>query len=164
MVVVFYCLCVAKRIVRVPTLPLIYRLNPTSLVHSNPTPEKILHKAILNTAGGLKVILEFMRKLDFFNENPEYKYMAIDFYVQDHLAQWDIRGLYSKKKPFELNDILIKEFDAIDRGYNLELTSYIWSLANNYRRTINEQRKTIDACRKQIKSLQDQLKQFEPKK
>lgn len=164
MVVVFYCLCVAKRIVRVPTLPLIYRLNPTSLVHSNPTPEKILHKAILNTAGGLKVILEFMSKLDFFNQNPEYKYLAIDFYVQDHLAQFDLRGLYSKAKPFELNDILIREFDAIDRGYNLELMSYLWSLANNYRREINDQRKTIDDCRKQIKSLQDQLKQAEQNK
>ena len=104
-------------------------------------------------------IVEFMKKLDFFNENPEYRYMVIDFYVQDHLSQVDIRGLYSRRKPFELDEILIKEFDAIDRGYNLELTSYIWSLANNYRRTIGDQRKRINDLQAQIKSLQEQLNQ-----
>ena len=140
MTVVFYCVCLANKIVRTPTVSLIYRQNPTSLVHNNPTPEKVLHKAILNTAGGLKVICEFMDRLDAFKNQPELRHLVIDFFVQDHIRQGDIMEVYSKVPTHELNSILMKEFNAIDRGYHLELLSYLFNLANlNFRQNINQQ-------------------------
>ena len=73
----FYCVCLADKIVHVPNIVNIYRMRNDSLANDkvNVQLDKYLNKWLTDIIEFVRNIEKFMNKIDFFNKNPEYKYI-----------------------------------------------------------------------------------------
>ena len=162
-IVVFYCVCCANRIVRIPMLPLIYRILDSSQNHSDISPEKTVHKMARNYAGGMEAITEFMKRNEQFQKQPELKQFMFGFWLRNCTWQPNMTQLYDNTPLHVLHELLLKEFEAINHGYNPDATAYMFSHANlNVRQTI-QQRNIIMQLQQQVQTLQNRVRELEQK-
>ena len=77
----FECLVAAKNYVRVPFVSYYYRLREDSLSHAPIDGKRFMDEVI----GVVKSTNDFMSGRKFFFDNPQYKYMLTDFFMQERL-------------------------------------------------------------------------------
>ena len=136
----FKCLCLAKKYVRIPTVFNVYRQRDGSMTHSNLAADKFVKKWVTILVDGLNVMEEFMRGLDFFQQNPQYQFLIRDFYIQQ-VFHWTDR-LYRKATPASVDRIVRREF-AVHPDVSTELISYLFSYANFYRAKLVDTRRQL---------------------
>ena len=76
----FYCLCLAKKLLRVPNVTYIHRGNPESITNESADAEKYLRKWLSDLTVGFREFVAFMDGLDFFREKIGYRYAVLNYF------------------------------------------------------------------------------------
>ena len=148
----FKCLCLAKKYVRIPTVFNVYRLRGGSMTRDNLSAERFVKKWVTILVDGLNVMEEFMKGLDFFNQNPAYKFLIRDYYIQQ-VFHWTDR-LYRKVTPSLIDPVVRKEF-AEHSDFSPELVGYLFSYANFYRANLVDTRQQLAKLKSELAKFDD---------
>ncbi len=151
LVVTFCCMIRAKTYVRIPNTFYIYRTRPDSLSHGGRHPFEVA----VNLIEAIKVMDRFMGEMKYFIQNPKYRYMAIDYFVQSRVNIIS-HGLYTRQQPYEVDDYLRHRVFNVNPNENIPLMTYLFSNANVCRLKIEEQQNEIERLKKQLAELQNQ--------
>lgn len=137
----------AEKLVRIPNIFCIRRIRDESISHQVQTIEKSVHTFLERTIRDTKVLEEFMSDMDFFKENPEYKYKVINF-----LAVLDFNRILYNHPDYDAYEIyvLIQKKFAEYLGEHSVLISYL--LSNTC--TLNKMYKDT---RKKLRTLEEKL-------
>ena len=73
----FKCLCLAKKLLRVPNIFYIYRQRKDSIAHNSFDLEKYFHRLLNDLNIGFNELDKFMSKIIFFDTNPDYRYAVL---------------------------------------------------------------------------------------
>ena len=118
----FECLVAAKSYVRVPNVFYYYRRREGSITNVAPDAARFMD----NIIGVVKSLNDFMSGRKFFEENPQYKFMPTDFFIQYNLNALSKFFLDSKQGVGGLHDFLCKEVFAHRPQDIAALTSYLF--------------------------------------
>ncbi len=129
MIFFFSCLCCAKKYIRIPDIFYVYRQTPGSITHPTVSVEKYVESYASILINGVKAFDEFADRLDFFIRHPEFKYMAIDYYIKSNL-EWNSWAYAANPAPV-FYATLRRKFSEIPSA-NVLLTTYLFGLANDY--------------------------------
>ena len=108
-----YCIVCAKRYIRVPNVVNIYRYRPDSIFNSdkfNKSNIAYIQKWTRALINGFTCCDEFLSKLEFFQSNPEVKYIALDSIVQ-FVFNFFVK-IYQRIPAAQLDEIIHDEFAA----------------------------------------------------
>ena len=126
----FECLVAAKNYVRVPFVSYYYRLREDSISHEAVDIKRFTDEVI----GVVKSTNDFMSGRKFFFDNPQYKYMLTDFFMQERLnvfAKIFIEpGKYSAG---ELYEFLYRKIFSQRPQDIAALTSYLFLATNIFK-------------------------------
>ena len=124
---VIKCLVAAKNYVRVPFVDYFCRLRKNS-----PS-----HKGMDNLAASdimcavVKALDDFTNTNKFFADNPQYKFMLIDFFMQEQLRQASAALLYDGCNIGELYDFMREKAFSRRPQDNIALTAYLFTTCLN---------------------------------
>lgn len=108
LVFTIYCLSCAKRLVKYPDPVNIYRYRPGSILHTSTNIIDHIRKWIRALATGFTCCDKFLSTLEFYKQNPEIKYLALDAITQDIFGK--LFTVYKKFSASALDDIIREEF------------------------------------------------------
>ena len=128
----------AKRYVRVPYAVNFYRVLESSLTHRQRAPLKQLEKYMNALTVGFAHLDKFLSEQEFFQKNPDIKYMAFDTYFREILLY--LNEIYLKISVTALDDTLRKVFAASD---NTALMAFTFSAMNLYRLELIQAKNSI---------------------
>ena len=151
----FYTLCLAKNYVRIPNIVNIYRNRYTSLSHEKLSIENYVHKWTSIIIKVAKNLNEFMNHVDFFIQNPECKFIAFERPIQDFFSY--TKEFYKDIPDYKINLLIQKEFSN-NPDNNVELTTYMFSLANIFHIKLNQFQQQIVYLKQQIKQLKENIR------
>ncbi|MBR6888218.1 MAG: glycosyltransferase [Selenomonadaceae bacterium] len=120
------CLVAAKNYVRVPFVGYCYRVRGDSLSHKIADGSvfmEILIKVV-------KSLNDFMNGKKFFADNPQYKYMLIDFFIQKRLEIFSKSFLRGNYPIGEIYRFLYEEIFSRNPQDNVALTAYLFIAAS----------------------------------
>ncbi len=152
MIFTFYCICLAKKYVRVPSIFNIYRYRGDSFSNNRSSAEKIIHNWVTVMVEGTKALDKFMSEMDFFVNNPEIKYSTLDYFVKKHLSY--TAAVYAQVPAYKFYDIVKKEFDK-NPADNVTLTTHLYNIAEIYRLNIQVMTNKINQLQQQIQELKN---------
>jgi len=151
-VFVFKCLVAAKNYVRVPFVSYYYRIRNDSLSHEAFTGVRRMNDII----GVIKNTDDFMSGKKFFVDNPQYKYMLVDFFMQEQLdifsRDFILKGEYTIG---EIYNFLCNDIFSRRPQDTVALTSYMFVTANIFKSFLNQQEAEIDRLNRQISVLKN---------
>ena len=124
----FEVLFCSKRFLRVPNACYIRRMHDESVSLRNRTPSEHIHKWLDRSIRSLKEMDDFMGGLEFFKENPKYRYAVLDTFLQ--LDFFFILDESSKLTSFDVYNIFRQTFGEY-LGKQDVLVSLLCSLVNN---------------------------------
>ena len=153
----FYCVCLAEKIVRVPNIVNIYRMRNDSLSNDKVTiqVDKYLNKWLTDIIEFVRNMENFMNEIDFFVENPQFKYLPINRFLNEEIAA-HIEPLYRQLKPYQLDELLRKEFSRSPE-VNLSMLTYMFGLISGYHNNFANQYFENQRLKKEIEQLRSQL-------
>ena len=147
MVFAFGCVVSAKNYVRVPGAHYHYRQRNNSLSHRIIELDDFMQTVITI----VKSMDDFMLNQKFFAENPQLRYAAMDFFVQERISVFAQNVIIrDKKEPGAIYNWLCRDIFSQKPQENVVLNSYLFTLSVVYRIILENQRE-------QIKQLQEQL-------
>ncbi len=129
----FFVVCSAPRILRVPNIIYIYRENPDSITRKQVTVEESINALDQLMIEGTKAMDDFMSKIPFFVENPQFRQLPIDYIIQQHLI-WTQR-FYEKYSPAQLDGLIRQELKKYCGDY-YAFFAYMYSAVHLYRMRI----------------------------
>ncbi len=154
----------AKKILRVPNVVYIWRQHNDSMCRRKRTPQQYVEFLINPLVFGLKTLDRFMMDLNFFRQNPQYRYAVLEHSIHgkidclpdytDILSAFDICEIIFKRfgKDFDNNEVLISVLFAIvcDLKRNLRIQRTQLAEKNNQLKNLSEQfQEVIDALQAQ---------------
>ena len=148
----FYCVCLAKKYVRIPNVFNIYRnRNDSAIRKKSDSIKEHIHKWLNILIEGVNYLNEFMNSNDIFIKNPQLKSRVLDFYI---LGNFDdrMKPIYLRNPSHVIDKILIEEFSAIPY-INSEIITYLFSKANTYKIILDKQKKQIEELQNQLNEL-----------
>ena len=98
----------AKRFLRVPNIVYVYRLSENSIQRSPRQPQNQLKVWLNPIVFGLKHLDKFMSRLEFFRQNPQYRYAVLENFV--HCKIGTIFRPSLEVAPAEAYDVIKNEF------------------------------------------------------
>lgn len=127
----FKCLVAAKNYVRVPFASYYYRIREDSLSHKASC---AVPQFMEDTMNVVKSTDDFMLGKKFFADNPEYRYMLIDFFMQIQLESFAKSIFLSGNNSLgELYDFLYKEIFSRTTQEHAAFTSYLFIAMNVFK-------------------------------
>lgn len=120
-----FCLVCAKKYVRVPNVINIYRYRPGSIGHTKIDMIQYIKSWIHAMVDGFDSCDEFLSKLEFFQQNPDVKYLAFDCISQDVFVH--LTRVYKSFSAGQLDEILRAEFAKSKNSS--ALTSFFFSMS-----------------------------------
>lgn len=150
LVFAFSCILRAKNYVRVPNVIYFYRIRKDSLSHKG----RDAFEMTSNLIGSMKALDKAMEKTEFLVNNPDYRYLFVDWYVQGRLRTI-CQGIYNfdKLQPFQINDVYRKRFFSTNLSDQSALYSYFFTIATYNKRLLETKDKQIVELKKQIEQL-----------
>ena len=146
----FYCLILAKHFVLTPFVFYVYRPRKGSATRQDLSIDEQIHKYLDTIAVGTKMLDNFMGNIVFFNENPQLKFMVVDFFINYHLNTY-IDKLYLQNSIYDVDLYTKKEFLNDDNfNNNSTLLSYFFNLSNVYRLQFIQAQRKIAELQNQI--------------
>lgn len=122
--------CLAERLLRVPTPLYIYRENESSMMGRKRSPAQQIKLWTSPLIIGLECLEEFMSGLEFFKRNPAVRLQLLNFFALMHLD--NISEALNKIAPTEVYEILLNEF-AESGSTQSALIAYLLVMNNLYR-------------------------------
>ncbi len=135
-VIVFTCLCLAKKLLRVPNI--VYIIVPhwgsqsrdRNLDRNN---EKYIHKWLSAINGGFNELNKVMDRFSFFDENPGYRYAVLNWFFTFNVFM-------NKNLSYDQNksDIVYPMMKSYFQPDNAPLTAYLLNTVKEFKLRINE--------------------------
>ena len=144
----FFCLCFAKRYVRIPNVFNVYRSRSDSFFRQPVPVEKYIKKWIKIIHEGFKIMDNFMSDIDYFVQHQELKYMALDFFFHENIV-W-LNKIYAQLPAYKIDLLLREEFSSNSTDDNIALTSYLFNLSNLYRIKFLQSQQQIVVLQKEL--------------
>lgn len=131
----FKVVCSAKKFLLLPTPLCIIRTNSNSVTRSNRTPEQMIKLRTSPLITGLDYLDEFMRRTEFFKQNPVVRLQVLNFFT---LLQLDnIKDELNSSEPTALYEIFLQEFSKAGSP-QAALISYLLVMNNLYRNELTK--------------------------
>ena len=143
----FKCLCLAKKYVRIPSITNVYRTRSDSLTNEVLNIPKYVHRWSNIIIEGTHILDEFMNDFELFVEHPEYKFITIDYFVQEKFT-WILRA-YNGHNVHEFDKMLREEFGNSD---NDVLSAYLFNRILHYRMRISQLQRVIFDLRNKLQN------------
>ena len=143
----FFCLCLAKTYVRIPNVFYIWDTREDSVSRRFGSLETYLKKYVAFFVECTDILNSFMDGLELFNQQPQYRYMVLDFFIRDHHCY--ITKLYKDHKSFQIEPLLRAELQKTT-AERAHLTRQLFHLVNIYRLQIDQFKRVISALQKQL--------------
>ena len=119
----FNCLCLAKKILRVPNICYIIRPREGSVMREQLQLPAEIHKSLRIYIDGFNALKKIMDGIKFFDEHPDYRYAMLDWYVQTKLDR--LQKFYAQFHPALLNQFVEKEFHTDDAAFSAYLFNVV---------------------------------------
>ena len=140
----FMCLVTAKNYVRVPFVSYRYRIREDSLSHQG----RSAIDSTLTAMSIVKILDDFMGGKKFFRANPRYRYVMLDFFLQERLEIIAKKFfIYGNSSPDEVFNFLRDKIFSSNPQDNVALTSYLFVTASIFRLYLNQQAEEIAALK-----------------
>ena len=157
---VFTCclVCVAKTYVRIPNCTYVYRIHEKSVMHSNTNIfSSVAEKWITALRRGFSHFDKFLSRQEFFLQNPEFKYLALEKIIEN-FSQY-FTTFYLNVPAYKLDPFIRAEFE---KSKDLPaLTAYLFSRMNIFNvKTLLLQNRIFN-LEKQVRNLQGQIHQIQ---
>lgn len=123
----FKVICLARNFLRVPNQLYVYRSVENSWSRVNREPADEIKFWLDPLIKGLDYLDEFMDELDFFTQNPNYRFEVTNFFVKMQVA--GMLGALKNLNRYELYEIIHREFD----GKHAALIANLFVVMNFYR-------------------------------
>lgn len=98
----------------------------------------------------------FMNKINFFRENPKYKYAVYELLIYHHTIC--VIPLYAQIPSYELDELIRRELDEVTD--QTALTAFLFARMNVFNVRLNKQQQLILEQQQIIQQLQAQLQKF----
>ena len=141
-------ICISKKFFVTPKPFYVWRQRDDSNSHKNSSAEVVIHKRGGDVFRGLKFFEDFSNKLDFFQENPAYKYMIFDFLSRKPL----LISLYAQIPAHLLDELVRRELAEIDD--TTAIAAFLFAKMNVLQAQLNKARNVINQQQNQIAALQ----------
>ncbi len=152
-----FCLCLAKKIVRVPNVAYIYRARDDSATQfALLSAEEKLNRWGDFFLRGIPLIDKFMNKLATFKDHAEYKYAVYNLLMDTQSAP--ILNAYAQIPAFRFEKWIRTKIETIENGS--ALTAFLFSRANLCNLRMIQQQNFIRQQQQQIQQLQEQLQKL----
>ena len=123
----FYCLCLAKKFLRVPNVTYIYREHKDSISHDSADTEKYLRKWLSDLTVGFREFVKFMDQIPFFGERLDYRYAVLNWFFEKFMRDaQQLPFVYSQVHPASIGQIIEKIFSGEDAA----LSAYLFNVVN----------------------------------
>ena len=123
----FYCLCLAKKLLRVPNVTYLHCGNPKSITNEAANPEKYLRRWLSDLTVGFREFVKFMDTIPFFREKIGYRYAVLNWFFEKFMRDaQQLPFAYSQVHTALLNMIVETEFSGDDAA----LTAYLFNVVN----------------------------------
>ena len=136
-------LLLAKRIVHVSFVNYFYRMSKSSLSRNHRTPTEYINSRMTTIIDGIKWIDDFMDRVDFFKQNPQWRYAIFEEFMSNLFERLLVQ---TQKKEVEA----VKIYKAVRKGFGAKLGRHDVLVA--------ELCSLIDDQNKEISRLQERLK------
>ncbi|MBR4903826.1 MAG: glycosyltransferase [Selenomonadaceae bacterium] len=123
----FKVICLAKNLLRVPNQLYIYRSAENSWSHVKRTPSDEIKFWLDPLIKGLDYLDDFMNEINFFAQNPNYRFDVTNFFVKMQIA--GMLGALKNLNRYELYEIIRREFN----GKHAALIANLFVVMNFYR-------------------------------
>ena len=133
----------AKEIVHIPLILYFYRISTDSLSRKKRTPAEYINSRMTTIIDGIKWIDDVMNRVDFFKQNPQYRYLVLDKFMNDMFRRLLKQ---TQKRKWPAADV----YDAVKQGFSEKLGKYDALVA--------ELCSLADSQMKEISELEEQLK------
>ena len=142
-------LCAADNFVLYPNCFYVWRVREDSNSRETLSIPKIVHKKIGDIFGAVKVFENFLNKLKFFSDHPDYKYKIFDF-ITSHECNNSIVPVYAQIPAWQLDPLIRRELAELKD--QTALTAFLFARMN----VINVQLlQAQNLLRQQPKEVQD---------
>lgn len=157
MIFVFQCVILAKNYVRVPNVVHFYRVRNDSLSHIPKTPVSIV-KSMINIVNYFD---KFMNQVEFFQKNPQYKFMMIDWHLQERMNVF-CNAVYLRDKlmPHQVHQLFYNELANEFSKDVLPFVSYFFSVMGYQRCFIQQTLQEKNQLQQKIAELDAQLTKY----
>ncbi len=154
----FFVFCVTKRCVRIPKSFYVWRIRQNSNSRESLSLEKTIKRKGGDVIRGITLIDDFISKIDFFINNPEYKYAVCDFFIRAGGIN-ELLALYTKTPVAQIDELFRPELANIK---NLTpFTSFIFNRMNVFNINLIQQQNLIRQQQQIIQQLQAQIQQLQ---
>ena len=126
---------VAKRLLRVPPPLYLNRANERSMIHRKRTPQQTITFWTSPLINGFEVLDGFMRRIDYFAENPRERLRVLHFFGTLHFNMME-EAFKSLDSP-EVYEIFMREFSAAGSSQPA-LISYLLFISTIYRNELKK--------------------------
>lgn len=136
-------LFLAKRIIHASSVNYFYRMSSASLSRQKRTPAEYINSRMTTIIDGIKWIDDVMNQVDFFKENPQYRYVIFEEFMCNIFER-----LLRKTQKNEW--VALDIYDAVKKGFGEKLGKHNVAVA--------ELCSLIDNQMKVISNLKEKLK------
>ena len=126
-IVNFACLCLAKKLLRVPNCIYIVRQRKDSISHNEVDLGKYFHKWLSSLITGFNEFNKVMNRVPFFSEHLDYRYAVLNYFFELMLRDaYPLRAAYEQIHPAALSPLVEKEFQPDDAAF----AAYLFNTVN----------------------------------
>ena len=126
----FKIVCLAKKILRVPSMLYVHRTNTQSVMNKKRTPEQEVRHWINPLLTGVDSLNEFMNGFDLFNQPNNLRLYVLNFFAK---VQFDFMAeAFKSLDRHEVYKIFFEEFSK-SNGDHTALIAYLLVMTNLYR-------------------------------
>ena len=131
--------CLAERWLNFPERLYMYRKSDNSMMRSRRSPQEEIKFWLNPLCKGLDYLDDFMDEIDFFAQNPNYRFDVTNFFVKMQIA--GMLDALEKLNRVELYEIIHREFSA-NGGRHAALIANLFVFMNFYRDKLLTERRT----------------------
>ena len=146
-----YILCFAKRLVRSSSIFYVWRTRKNSHCRAELSPQDRLSRWGSATFQEIKILDDFMNRLELFKNQPMLKYAIFDLLLRKNLpSQHQILPLYKQFPAWQLDPLIRRELAEVKD--KTALTAFLFSRMNIFNLQLNQ---AIHLLNQQPKETQD---------
>lgn len=149
----FQCVICAQNYVRVPNIFYVYRRRSDSISQIAKDPFDMIE----NTMKVVAALDNFMNGVEFFKQNPIYRYSLLDWHIQERLNVF-CKFFYEENNipPFTV-DLLFRQKFSADFKDKLAFVSYFFSTATYQRLLLYQMTEEKNQLQQKISELEGEL-------
>ena len=117
-------ICLAKNFLRVPNRLYVWRTVKNSMGRMKRSPEEKIKFWFDPLVNGLDFLDEFMDGIEFFAQNPNYRFELINWFIKAHLVK--VPDIFQTLNRCELYDVIYGMF----KGKHAALIAYLLAMNN----------------------------------